>query len=105
MNNNAFQNNNPSNNQNSGDSAGINVFFRASGERAKTEGPIMIQCRLEEKVSDIIQRYRNKVGDRGQEKKFIFNAKNLSPSLSLAEAGINNNANIFVVETKGIKGA
>ena len=36
--------------------------------------------------------------------KFIFNAKNLNVTLSLAEAGISNLANIYVVETKGIKG-
>ena len=36
--------------------------------------------------------------------KFIFNAKKLNVTLSLAEAGISNLANIFVVETKGIKG-
>ncbi len=37
-------------------------------------------------------------------KKFIFNAMALSPSLSAAEAGLSNDANIFVVATKGIRG-
>ena len=40
-----------------------------------------------------------------KQKKFIFNAKNLNPSLSLAEAGIAHNSNIFVVTTKGVHGA
>ena len=47
----------------------------------------------------------NKTGDYDQEKKFIFNAKLLNQDLSVAEAGLHNNSNIFVVATKGIKGA
>ena len=65
----------------------------------------MIQCTPNDKVSDIIEKYRNKANYRDETKKFIFNAKNLNTSLSVAEAGITNNANIFVVATKGIKGA
>ena len=53
----------------------------------------------------ILEKYKNKSGDRNPEKKFIFNAKMLSPDLTLSEAGITNNSNIFVVSTKGIKGA
>ena len=59
---------------------------------------------LEDKVSDAIEKYRNDSNDRDQTKKFIFNAKPLHPSLKLIEAGITNNANVFVVVTKGIKG-
>ena len=65
----------------------------------------MIQCQLNERVSDLIQRYRTKSGDRDPSKKFIFNAKNLNQSLTIEEAGITNNGNIFVVTTQGIKGA
>ena len=65
----------------------------------------MIQCLPNEKVSDIIHRYRAKSLDNDPTKKFIFNAKALDPSLIAAEAGLYNNANIFVVSTKGIKGA
>ena len=43
--------------------------------------------------------------DYDESKKFIFNAKNLVPSLSVSEAGLINNSNIFVVATKDIKGA
>ena len=84
---------------------GFSVIFRASGDAAQNSAPVMIQCMPHEKVSELIERYRNKTGDRDPQKKFIFNAKNLAPSLSLSEAGISNNANIFVVATKGIKGA
>ena len=86
-------------------SQGINVIFRASGAQANNQPPVMVQCMPDDKVSDIIKRYQNKSGDRDDSKKFIFNAKNLVPNLSVAEAGISQNANIFVVATKGIKGA
>ena len=57
-----------------------------------------------EKVSEIIEKYRNKSGDHDPHKKFIFNAKPLNHSLTLAQAGIINNANIFVIKTKLITG-
>jgi hypothetical protein len=84
---------------------GFSVIFRASGATGQASAPIMVQCMPDEKVSEVIEKYRSKSGDRDQTKKFIFNAKNLAPGLSVAEAGITNNANIFVVATKGIKGA
>ena len=64
-----------------------------------------VQCNHNEKVSELIERYRNKSGDYDTSKKFIFNAKNLDDHLTLAEAGIYNGSNIFVVNTVGIKGA
>ena len=77
---------------------GIEVNFRNQSISLK------IQCKPDEKVSDIIQRYRDKSGDNEPTKKFIFNAKALNPYLTVAEAGLANNFNIFVVSTKGIKG-
>ena len=97
-----------SQNSSSAPNGGINVIFRASGVQGGNNNniaPIMIQCMPDEKVSDIIKKYQAKSGDNDTEKKFIFNAKNLSPTLTVAEAGITHNANIFVVATKGIKGA
>ena len=95
-----FQNNND---QNQDDNGGININFRINGEGKS--GEIVIQCKPDEKVSDVIQRYRTKSGDNDTTKKFIFNAKALNESLTVAEAGLANNLNVFVVRTKGIKGA
>ena len=91
--------------QSMGQGQGFSVIFRASGATGQAGAPIMVQCTPNDKVSDIIDRYRNKANDHDTTKKFIFNAKNLNTSLSVSEAGITNNANIFVVATKGIKGA
>ena len=41
--------------------------------------------------------------DYDEFKKFIFNAERLIPSLTVGEAGLTNNANIFVVSTKSSK--
>ena len=84
---------------------GICVIFRASGQEGPQAAPVMVQCMPDEKVAKAIEKYRNKANDHDTTKKFIFNAKNLNQSLSLSEAGIANNANIFVVTTKGVKGA
>ena len=94
------QNNNDQSQNNNG---GINIRFRRNGVGDNRE--IVIQCLPDEKVSDVIQRYRTKSGDNDTTKKFIFNAKALNQSLSVAEAGLANNVNVFVVTTKDIKGA
>ena len=70
----------------------INVIF-------KKDGPIMINCKLNEKISEIIKRYREKSSDNEKNIKFIFNAKELKPSNSVAEAGLLEYSNIFVVRT------
>ena len=77
-------------------------FQRSNKLRNRTS--IIILSSPNEKVSDIIQKYRAKADDRDSTKKFIFNAKNLNKDLSVAEAGLYNNAHIFVVYTKVTKG-
>ena len=83
----------------------INVVFRVSGQRAGETQNLNIQCTGDEKVSALIQRYRDKSGDHDNTKRFIFNAKNLNQKLTVNQAGITNNSNIFVVNTQGMKGA
>ena len=98
------------NNQSSFNSQNINVYFRAGGEQNQQPQPgdqagrIQIQATLDEKVSSIIDKYRNKTGDK-EEKRFVFNAKSLNQTLTAAEAGLMDNSTIFVLRTKDIKGA
>ena len=110
---------------------GISVYFRASDQYYESSPPIMVQVAYDEKVSSMIEKYRNKSGDHDMTKKFIFNAFNIegifdsnSPmhqpilervpnikdgdhlaDLTVEELGFTDNANIFVVITKRIKGA
>ena len=79
---------------------GIYVNFRVSEQTLK---PIRFLCNPGDKISDIIKEYRKLSGDYDQSKKFIFNAKDLNQSLCAWEAGIENNANIFVVSAKRLK--
>ena len=77
----------------------INVKFIADQNRK-----IYLQAVSEEKVSEMIERYRCKENDYDMSKKFIFNSKILNPSLTINEAGITNYSHIFVVSTNKIKG-
>ena len=96
--------NNNSVNQNvSNNSKGITVYFRKNDQ--PDQKPYSIQCNLTDKVSDIIQKYRNKSLDDDSTKKFIFNAKAVDPTLIASEQGLTDQANIFVVTTKNVKGA
>ena len=81
----------------------IKVIFRAGSNRIESK-PITVECSPNEKVNDVIERYRNLSNDRDTTKKFIFNAFALNPSLTIAEAGMANDSNVFVLATKGIKG-
>ena len=81
----------------------INVYFRAGAQGEN--GHIMIQCTMNDKVSQLIERYKTKSQEDVSKKKFIFNAKALNPSLTVSEAGLQEGANIFVVNTAGVKGA
>ena len=82
--------NQPTNNE-------ISIVFRQSPNN-NSLGPITVYCSPYEAVSSIIEKYRMKSNDFDPDKKFIFNAKFLALSLSVAEAGITNNANMFVVK-------
>ena len=80
----------------------ITVVFRTSNNI--NDYPLKIQCRKDEKISALIERYRTKAMDHDNGKKFIFNAKQLNENLTVAEAGLSEGSNIFVVSTTGIKG-
>ena len=91
-------NNTSDNEVNKNSNTFINIKFRSSHEF------YVIQIDLDDKVSKLIEKYNLKANDNDMSKKFIFNSKVLNDSLTIREAGLYNQANIFVV-TKGIKGA
>ena len=85
-----FQKNNNSNSQLiSGDS--INVNFKGLYE----EKPIMINCKKNDLISTVIERYRNLSNIHDKSYKFIFNNKELDENLTVEESGIVNNSNII----------
>ena len=104
--NNNTQTQSPSNSGGQQSEEGISLNFRINGEGKGNAGRLVtIQCKMDEKVSEIIQRFCAKAGIKDSEKKFVYNAKSLNRDLNAAEAGLIHNANIFVISTKGVKGA
>jgi len=55
-----------------------------------------ILCDIDEKVSDVIERYRIKSNDNNPKARFIYNSKQLNPDLTVSESGLTNNAIIHV---------
>ena len=82
----------------------LNIIFKVRGKRDDSL-QYNIQVLSNEMVSSLIQKYRNKSGDFGKKKKFIFNAKALVPSLTCAESGLSDNSIVQVIDTKDIEGA
>ena len=80
----------------------FNVNFRDSGVDIKdknnnNKGVIFVEVKENEKISDIIQKYRLKSSNFENNLIFVFNAKELNPSLTAREAGLTNGSNIYVV--------
>ena len=94
-------------NQNSGLQTPLNnnitVLFRIGED--PTGEPLKIQCTKSDRISDLIERYRTKSQDKDPTKKFIFNAKELNANLTVGDAELNEGSIIFVIKTKGVKGA
>ena len=80
----------------------INVFFNNISENIPLN---IIQCTLSDKVSDIIQEYRNKTLDKETTNIFHHNGKALDLNMTAAEAGLHNLAIIHVINTKNVDGS
>ena len=74
----------------------INIIFRVGLNSVTNEKLIILQCYPNDKCSDIIEKFRNKINDYERKSRFIYNAKNLNPNLTISESGIIEGANIFV---------
>ena len=65
---------------------------------------ITINCLLNEKMSDVIERYRKKMGDYNTREVFFYNSKIINQSLLVSEAGLINCAEITVIVSNQIEG-
>ena len=77
-------------------SQNITVFFKRDFGNVDR---IMVQCKLDDKFSSVIEKYRNKTNDK-ESQIFIFNAKRLNPELTCAEVGLIDNAVILACECR-----
>ena len=107
MNNNNLQNMNNMNMANPSSSQMNNQYINVDFIMGADEenGKIMIQCSMDDKIQDLIDRFKTKSQEDVSKKKFVFNARALIPTNTVRESGLVDGAKIFVLETKGIKGA
>ena len=103
MQNNPLNNNFPNQIEQSKKSITV-IFWTGKHDKDGNQISQRIQCSLDEKVSKVIERYRMPANDVETNTKFIFNAKPLNPTLTVDEAGLSDNSNIFVVSYKSIRG-
>ena len=89
--------------QNSFENENINIIFKLIS-KDRIQPPITIYCRLDDKISHIIEKYRTKSLDNDYSEKFVLNAKTLDPSKTLREECVYNEAQICVISTKFMEG-
>ena len=65
----------------------------------------MIQTNPDEYMSSVINKYINKSGDFRMNNMYLFNGKNVVQSLTVAELGVMDGSEVYVVETSRLKGA
>ena len=83
----------------------FNVNFKDSGVDIKDKnnnnnGVICVSVEENEKISDIIEKYKQKSQNFENNIKFVFNGKELNPSLTAKEVGLRKDLTIFVVRKK-----
>ena len=62
----------------------------------------MIACRLDEKISDIIDKYVYKKLEHKENLKLIFESKKLNPSVTVKEVSLLNNSIIQIFDLKSM---
>ena len=76
----------------------LTVYFRMPEEHGNQAQSIAIQCKSDDKMEDIINKFRNKANVNKNDYKFIFNANLVLMDSTAEEIGLANNSNIFVVK-------
>ena len=79
-------------NNNNDDSSKWNITFSYNDQVYKE------LCHCDEKTGKAFRRFCRKIGIKFKKVKFIHNAKGIYPHLTFAEAGIDNNSKIQVIE-------
>jgi hypothetical protein len=100
INNNNFNNdfnNDINNNLNQIKENGFSIIVKESGSiKMRT----LENCQPNDKISDLMKRYRNKINDYTSKLYFTYNAKQLNPNKTLSEEGLINLAKIIVMKGK-----
>ena len=83
----------------------VTIKFRLQ-KRGQKDEEYTIQCTLDDKVSDLIKKFKIKANDLEdkEHEKFLFNAQILNETLTVAEAGMHDYSVIFVINDRDIDG-
>ena len=65
---------------------------------------VTINCRFDEKIDNVIQRYKIKSNNFDINEKFICNASVINPNLTVAECGLNNLSVIQIIKQEDVQG-
>ena len=71
----------------------------------KTRTKVPIQCKSDDLIAKVIEKYRSQNNDYTKEEKFIFNAKVLNKNLTVSESGLVDSSIIHVISTEALEGA
>ena len=82
----------------------INVPFIIIFEQKSGGTTLTMQCSPEEKICDLLNRYKNKIQHQG-EMEFIYRSKNLNENLTVTQCGLKNGSKILVIFGGDIEGA
>ena len=78
----------------------IKVIFEENNSEINNEinqTPIVIECSLKDKISQLIEKYYEKIGNNSHNKKFLFCNFELSPDLTLEKSLLFDGCKIKVV--------
>ena len=81
------------------------IFFRRNERFEETKEFILrIDCRKNELVKDVIDRYLSKTNEKKEDLLFIFNSKKINENKTVQELGLLNNSRIFVCKINAVRG-
>ena len=83
----------------------LDIIFHTQKDNEIESLIITTQIQENEKVSKLIEKYRQKSEDYSETKKFIFNATELNPRLTCKESLLTDGSVIKVIDIKNVKGA
>lgn len=70
---------------------GISVIINKNGNKTT------ISCKLSEKISDIIEKYKKATSDESSNLEFIFDAKKLNENFTVSESGLVDGSVIYII--------
>lgn len=92
---------NQNNKQIDNDKSSITICFRYKDNDGI---PVTVSASFEDRISDIIEKFRYISGDFDPSLMFIYLSRRLDPKKSLLESGIKHNCYIIVIRTSNYKG-